>query len=81
MEAATTIVALMQIIFTRSASARELKERILIAKSFQFNAPQNAVNEWIICTHAECESTPTEGLSRVTEGLNEAFSPGEVNRG
>lgn len=74
---ATTIVALMQIIFTRSASVRELKERILIAKSIQFNAPQNAVNEWIICTHAPSVSRLLQrDFPESRRRLNEAFSPG-----
>lgn len=64
-------------IYTQCISTRARKERILIAKSIQFNAPQNAVNEWIICTHAPSVSRLLQrDFPESWRRLNEAFSPG-----
>lgn len=64
-------------IYTQCISTRARKERILIAKSIQFNAPQNAVNKWIICTHAPSVSRLLQrDFPESRRRLNEAFSPG-----
>ena len=79
-----SLVALMQMLFTCTASGRVFRKSILIAESIQFNAPRS---KSIICMQAESvcslpRSAPvitlTQGLSRVKElsgGLNDPYLP------